>query len=186
MDIKEILEIVALGGKTLAELVKAWKGSKDIGTRASPLLSFPLPARQRTRSFLIGRKKDLAERKKDIAIAIQVNQFLGLQVKEFLEKEKTDANLILITNSLDIQELKKLDNDKPEEWREVISDFNKEIENTQRIFGATTFHIFLASPSALAIALGAALGRQRRAYVYHWDPTRNTYAKIAVLPKDIK
>ncbi len=165
--------------------IKAWRGAKTIGTKDKPLISLPLPTKHKTKSFLIGKKEDVIERKTDVAIAVQVSDFLNVQVRDYIENEKIDANLVVVTNSLDIQKLEELDNDKPEEWREVVLNFTEEIKNTQRIFGAVTFHLFLSAPSTLAVALGASLGRQRRGYIYHWDAQAQTYAKVLVLPRDI-
>lgn len=185
MNIEQIIMILE-AGKTLAELAKKYKDTVSLGTETSPLLAKLISTGKRTWTYIVGREEEIPKKRKDVAIAVQINMFIAQQVKEYLEKHKIDANMILITNSKDARRTSYLDNNKPEEWREVINDFVEEIRNTERAMGATTFYLFMATPAALAMALGCALGRQRRAYLYNWDPSGGTYWRVSVLPSDIQ
>ena len=172
-------------GKTFEELTKVVKDFVYVGKHAVPLVGLLYDVGKGAWTYLVGRKNETPRERVDVAVAVQVSMHISESVKAFLEKSSIDANLVLVTNSKDPNELVPLDDFNPEEWRDIVCNFNRTLDRLERAAEAKTFHMFLAAPSALTIALGTALSKHRHAYIYNWLPERRTYTRVAVLPQDL-
>jgi hypothetical protein len=173
-------------GKTLAELSKDAKEVISLGAEATPLVGLLVSKGKQTWTYLIGRREEKVEEKEDIAIAVQINRSIAQNVKEYLEREGIDAHLVVVTNSQDGVSIKYLDNDKVDEWREVVADFFEEVQRIQREWGAKTFHLFFATPNALAFTLGCKMSLHYNIRVYNWVAEELSYIRVMTLPRDIR
>jgi len=173
-------------GKTLAELAKDAKEVISLGTQAAPLIGILITKGKQTWTYLIGRREEKIEEKEDVAIAIQINRPIAQSVKEYLEREGINAHLVVVTNSQDGVSIKWLDNDKVYQWREVVSDFFEEVQRIQREWGAKTFHLFFATPNALAFTLGCTMSLLYNIRVYNWVAEELSYIRVLTLPRDIR
>lgn len=173
-------------GKTLAELAKNAKDVISLGTEAAPLIGLLVSKGKQTWTYLVGHREEKVEEKEDIAIAVQINRPIAQSVKEYLEREGIDAHLVVVTNSQDGVSTRYLDNDKTLQWREMVSDFIEEVQRMQREWGAKTFHLFFATPNALAFALGCKMSLHYNIRVYNWSAEELSYIRVMTVPRDIR
>lgn len=177
---------IIMFGKTLAEVARDAKEVISLGTEAAPLIGPLIGHGKQTWTYLIGRREEKVEEKDDVAIVIQINRPISQSVKEYLEREGINAHLVLVTNSQDGVSIKYLDNDKTYQWREVVSDFFEEVQRIQREWGAKTFHLFFATPNALAFTLGCKMSLHYNIRVYNWAAEELSYIRVLTLPRDIR
>jgi len=141
---------------------------------------------RQTWTYLVGKKEEELVEKDDVAVMVQINQFLVPTTKKFLENEGIDAHLILITNVEDGGSIKYLDNDKKQEWIDVVADFFDAVTGIERDWGARTLHVFLAAPAALAFALGCKMSVQHNIRLYNWVAEERSYVRVLTVPRDIR
>lgn len=174
-------------GKTVAELSKDAKEVISLGTEAAPLIGLLVSTGKQTWTYLVGRKEEKVQEKDDIAIVVQINRPIAQSVKEYLEYEGIDAHLVVVTNSQGgMASMKYLDNDRPSQWREIVSDFFEEVHHIQQEWGAKTFHLFFATPNALAFTLGCKMSVHYNIRVYNWVAEELSYVRVMTLPRDIR
>ena len=168
--------------KTLGEFAKNVGSVITVAEMTGVLIS---KGRQ-TWTYLVGKKEEELVEKDDVAVMVQINQFLVPTTKKFLENEGIDAHLILITNVEDGSLIKYLDNDKKQEWIDVVADFFDAVTGIERDWGAKTLHVFLSAPAALAFALGCKMSVQHNIRLYNWVAEERSYVRVLTVPRDIR
>lgn len=168
--------------KTLGEF------AKDVGQviTLAEMMGVLISKGRQTWTYLVGEEEEELVEKDDVAVMVQINQFLVTTTKKFLENEGIDARLILITNVEDGGSIKYLDNDKKQEWIDVVSDFFDAVTGIERDWGARTLHVFLAAPAALAFALGCKMSVQHNIRLYNWVAEERSYVRVLTVPRDIR
>lgn len=124
-------------------------------------------------------KSKTATKKKstrDVAIAVRISRMNVADVRSFLAARKTDADLVIISNS-DTDEVVHLPND-PNVWEEIVSEYYTAFTKIQAEHGAKRFHVFLAAPAALAFAMGATMGTLYEVRLYQWDQEHHVYTEV--------
>ncbi|PKN90890.1 MAG: hypothetical protein CVU44_22165 [Chloroflexi bacterium HGW-Chloroflexi-6] len=108
--------------------------------------------------------------KENVAIIVEVSRRAVNDAARYLENNQIDANLIVVTNTGDYTaNLKAINEDNPQEWFEMVQEFNMAINAIKNESGSVDLHIFLAVPVTLAFGLGAVWGTVDNATVYHWN-----------------
>jgi hypothetical protein len=107
-------------------------------------------------------------KKKQVAIIIEVSRPSVQDVAFYLQENKIDANLVVISK-IGGPSNTGLNERKPKEWFELVQEFSQAIDAVKREIGATKTHIFISAPIALTFGLGAVWGTVDKAFVYHWD-----------------
>jgi len=168
--------------KTLGEF------AKNVGSviTLAEMMGVLISKGRQTWTYLVGEEKYELVEKDDVAVMVQINQFLVSTTKKFLENERIDAHLILITNAEDGSSIKYLDNDKKQEWIDMVADFFDAVTKIERDWGARTFHVFLAAPAALAFALGCKMSVQHNIRLYNWVAEERSYVRVLTVPRDIR
>ncbi len=141
---------------------------------------------KQTWTYLMGKEDEELIEKDDVAIMVQINQFLLATTREFLEREGIDAHLVLTTNVEGGETIQYLDNDKKYEWIDVVSDFYDAVMQIERDWGAKTIHVFLATPAALAFALGCKMSVHHNIRLYNWVAEERSYVRVLTVPRDIR
>lgn len=129
-------------------------------------------------SYLITDQKNAPElptvKKSDVAILVDINRRMLADVSRYLEEQKLDADVIIITNdpaySANIQFLEP---SRSEDWEDLVREFSSAMNGIKRTVGGAKMHIFLSTPLPLAFALGAVWGTVDEATIYHWE--KGTY-----------
>jgi len=110
------------------------------------------------------------EMKQDVAILVDINQRMLLDVAAYLDEQQIDANLIIVTNDPAYGPNRRfLDPTTPAEWAELVQEFYTAIGIIQRYTANARLHFFLSTPLPLAFGLGAVWGTVDDALVYHWQ-----------------
>jgi hypothetical protein len=108
--------------------------------------------------------------KKDVAVVVDIARRSLRDVEKYLVEHKIDANLIVVTNDpLYGSQTKMLDENKPDDWEEMIKEFNTAINAIKHAVGAVNIHIFMSVPLPVAFGMGAVWGTVDRARIYHWN-----------------
>lgn len=109
--------------------------------------------------------------KDDVAILVDINRRMLQDVARYLDEQKIDADLIIVTNDPTYgPKTKFLDVNHPDEWSEMVREFNQAWERIKHAVGGARVHIFLSTPLPLAFGLGSVWGTVDRAMIYHYDP----------------
>lgn len=168
--------------KTLGEF------AKNVGSviTVAEMMGVLISKGRQTWTYLVGEEEEELVEKDDVAVMVQINQFLVTTTKKFLENEGIDAHLILITNVEDGSSIEYLDNDKKQEWIDVVADFFDAVTGIERDWGAKTLHVFLAAPAALAFALGCKMSVQHNIRLYNWMAEERSYVRVLTVPRDIR
>ncbi len=123
--------------------------------------------------------------KDEVAILVDITKRSLKDVAAYLDRQKIDANLIVITNDPAYSsQVNFLDPLNAAEWEELLSDFSVAMNAIQHAVGAVRLHIFIAAPVALAFGLGCMWGTVSKANVYHWDG--DTYQLITHISRKLK
>ncbi len=125
-------------------------------------------------SYLITDQKNASElptvKKSDVVILIDINRRMLADVSRFIEEEKLDADVVIITNdpaySSNIQFLKA---SKSDDWVDIVREFSSAMNGIKHTVGGAKMHIFLSTPLPLAFAIGSVWGTVDEATVYHWE-----------------
>jgi len=108
--------------------------------------------------------------KADVALLVDINRRMLHDVSRYLDAHNIDADVIIMTNDPNYSDdIRFLDPENSAEWTELVQDFNAAINRTQRAVGSARVHIFLSTPLALAVGLGAVWGTVNDAVIYHWQ-----------------
>jgi hypothetical protein len=124
--------------------------------------------------------------KGDVAILVDINQRMLVDVGRYLQQQGIDADLIIVTNDLTYSdEVRFLDPSQPAEWEDIAYEFHRALRKIKRAVGATRLHIFLATPLSLAFVLGALVGTvDENVVVYQWE--KRQYWPVVTLTRDLK
>jgi len=108
--------------------------------------------------------------KTDVALLIDINRRMLHDVARYLEQQKIDADVLVVTNDPDYSDtIRFLDPDNPDEWVELVKEFNATISKVKHTIGSARVHIFMSTPLPLAFGLGCVWGTVDEATVYHWE-----------------
>ena len=125
------------------------------------------------------------EAKPDIAILVDINRRMLVDVAQFLQEQEIDANLLLITNDSTYNEkLIFLDPAKPSEWEEIVKEFAMATGLIKRHVGNVRMHLFLSTPLPLAFGLGSVWGTVDNCTVYHWQD--GTYHPVMPISRALR
>jgi hypothetical protein len=130
-------------------------------------------------SFIIGRKKDAKteqpdaieiESENDVAVLVDINRRMMKDVARYLQQKGIKANLIVVTNDPDYTDkVCFLDPNNPDEWDQVVREFNAVIGKIKHTVGGAHLHIFLSTPLPIAFGLGSVWGTVDEATIYHYQ-----------------
>lgn len=139
-------------------------------------------------TYLAGKKKSNAGKEKppselaayygpepiaekgDVAVVVDIARRSLRDVEKYLVKHKLDANLIVVTNDPTYgSQSKMLDENKPEDWEEMVREFNTAINAIKHAVGAVKIHFFMSVPLPVAFGMGTVWGTVDQAQVYHWN-----------------
>ncbi len=122
----------------------------------------------------------------DVAVLVDINQRMLPSVRKYLAEKKLDADLIVVTNDPTYGEQPRfLDPDKPEEWEQVVVEFNAVLNKLKATVGKARVHLFLSTPLPLALALGCVMGTVNEgAILYHWQ--ESTYWPVITISRKLK
>ncbi len=108
--------------------------------------------------------------KEDVAILIDINRRMLVDVARYLDEKQIDADLIIVTNDPTYSnKVQFLDPANSKQWTEVVKEFSVAMNAVQRAVGGVRLHIFLSAPLALAFGAGSVWGTVNEATVYHWE-----------------
>jgi len=123
--------------------------------------------------------------KPDVALVIDINRRSLRDVARYLDGNKIDADVIVLTNDAAYGDaVKFLDPEKPEQWAELVKEFNTGMNRIKKAVGAARMHIFLAAPLPLAFGLGSVWGTVDEATVYHWQ--NQTYHPVMHISRALR
>lgn len=124
--------------------------------------------------------------KGDIAIIVDINQSLLVDVAAYLGVQNINADLVLITNNSDYGSKKLPLSDDPDEWRTLIRQFASTVQDVRMRLGSggAKIHVFMAVPVVLAFGMGAVWGTVSEAVVYHW--AGSTYFPAFVVDRNLR
>lgn len=106
----------------------------------------------------------------DIAVLVDINRRMLVDVGRYLEDQKIEAEIYVVTNHPKYDDsVKFLDPDNPAEWEQLVQEFTQAMNKIKRARGGARIHIFLSTPVALAFGLGAVWGTVDKATVHHWE-----------------
>ena len=124
--------------------------------------------------------------KAEVAILVDINRRMLIDVGRYLQQQGIDADLIIVTNDPTYgDKVKFLDVTQPQEWEEIAREFNSAMGKIKRAVGGARVHLFLATPLPLALALGALMGTvDENTTVYHWE--NGTYWPVMTLSRKLR
>lgn len=128
---------------------------------------------------------------KDVAVLIDINRRMLVDVARYLDEKKIDAELMIVTNDPAYSDkIKFLDPNTPDEWTEVVKEFTAAMNAIKRAAGGARLHIFLSTPLPLAFGLGSVWGTVDVATIYHWQEiksqNRSTYYPAMRISRDLR
>ena len=127
----------------------------------------------------------LAAIQRDIAIVVDISRRSLRDVERYLMTNMIDADLIVVTNDPRYgPQTKSMDENDPQDWLDVVQDFNMTINAIKHELGATNMHIFISAPVAIAFGLGTVCGTVDRVMVYHWNQTE--YKRVLSITRDLR
>ncbi len=169
----------------------AAKSVADIGTLGSAAVKLIQHGKQ-LYTYLLG--KSASEKKAesleiprtgDVAILVDINRRMLLDVATYLDQQAIDANIIIVTNDPEYgSQTPFLNVDDPAEWREIVQEFNAAIGIIKRYVGPAKLHFFLSTPLPLAFGLGAVWGTVDEAVVYHYE--KGTYHPVMEISRRLR
>ena len=124
--------------------------------------------------------------KSDVAILVDINRRMLMDVGRYLQEQNIDADLIIVTNDEAYSDkVKFLDPAKPEEWEEIAAEFNAAVGKIKRAVGKAQLRIFLATPLPLAVAMGSLMGTvDEGTIIYHWE--KGTYWPVITISRRLR
>lgn len=105
-----------------------------------------------------------------VAILVDINRRMLQDVARYLDEQKLDADMLVVTNDPAYgDKVKFLDPAKPGEWTSLVQEFTATMNAIKHQLGGAHVHIFLSAPLPLVFGLGAVWGTVDEATVYHWE-----------------
>lgn len=130
-------------------------------------------------------EKKLALTKRDVAILIDINRRMLMDVAAFLEQQKIDAELLLVTNDPAYgSQVKFISPEQPADWEELVREFNATMNEIKHALGGVRVHIFLSTPLPLAFGLGSVWGTVDEATVHHWE--KQNYYPVMKISRELR
>ncbi|MBI5962255.1 MAG: SAVED domain-containing protein [Chloroflexi bacterium] len=167
-NIKPGIEGAAAVGSVLASTAKV---TVLVIQKGAKLISYLIKPSKKERG---ARSKSTKGTKGDVAILVEISRVLRKDVALFLDTQKIEADMIVITN---IDHAKSstefLSPDDPNAWVSLVQEFTAAINTVKAEVGGARYHIFLSAPLPIAFGLGAVWGTVDEAVIYHWE--NNTY-----------
>ena len=165
------------------ELLKLIQENSDtavaVGTNLATLGKWSIEIIQKGKkiiTYLIKEKKEEQDSPKisedNVAVLIDINQRMLVDVKSYLDSREIDADFVVITNDPGYTaKVKFLDVEKPDEWNDLVYEFAEAMNAIKFSKGSSVnLHIFQASPLPLAYALGSVWGTVTEgATLYHYQ-----------------
>ena len=123
--------------------------------------------------------------KDHVAILIDINRRMLVNVARFLDAQGIDADMLIVTNDPEYSSnVQFLPVDSPETWVELVQEFNQAMNAIKLAVGSAHIHIFLSTPLPLAFGLGSVWGTVDKAMVYHWQ--ENTYHPVMPISRTLR
>lgn len=172
------LEGLAVAGTTLVSGAKATvyvvqKGAKLVSYLITRSKKGQAKAKAATKTASGEEGLPTAQRQ-DVALLVDINRRMLVDVSRYLEKQGIDADFIIVTNDPDYSDkIKFVDPATPQEWETLIREFAAAMNSIKRAAGGARLHIFLSAPLSLTFGLGSVWGTVDEATIYHWE--NNTY-----------
>jgi len=173
---KEVLEAIQKIQPHLESAAKVATSMTTIGTTVVQLLKHG----KRLYTYFIGQQRATEKTtetgqetvtmvaKEDVAILVDINRRLLADVTAYLQAQQIDANIMIVTNDPTYSnKVRFLDVNNPEEWTEIVTEFNETIGVIKRYVGNARMHFFLSTPLPIAFGLGSVWGTVDEAIVYH-------------------
>jgi hypothetical protein len=130
-------------------------------------------------------EKKLALTKRNVAILVDINRRMLMDVAAFLEQQKIDAELLLVTNDPAYgSQVKFISPEQPADWEELVREFNATMNEIKHALGGVRVHIFLSTPLPLAFGLGSVWGTVDEATVYHWE--KQNYYPVMKISRELR
>lgn len=178
MDIAQILDAIKQAQPTLTAVADTGTALVTIGGWAVNVFQ----AGKKANTFRIRRstkgKGGKNRTPTDVALVIDVTWSIAPHVLNFLRENKIDAEMLLMVNNQQSGDGRWLNSKQPKEWEDAVHDFSAVMKKIRMEMPSAQVHIFIASPVALAFAMGAAWGTVYRATVYHWDSDHSAYFPV--------
>lgn len=138
----------------------------------------------------LGASPDGKPFKQDVAIVVDINRRLLPDVAAYLQEQQIDADLFFVTNNLTYAfKSKALDVNDPEEWKEVVQEFNAVMEQLKVHVKRRRIHIFMSVPLPIAFGMGAVWGTVDVATVYHYQGSEqepSTYYPVMKISRALR
>ena len=123
--------------------------------------------------------------KRDVAILIDINRRILVDVARYLDEQQIDADLLIVTNDPAYSDqIKFLPVQQPDEWEEMVQEFSGAMNAIKRAVGKANLHIFLSTPLPLAFGIGSVWGTVDEATVYHWE--EGTYHPVMPISRALR
>jgi hypothetical protein len=123
--------------------------------------------------------------KSDVALLVDINRRMLVDVSYYLAAAGIDADLIIVTNDpLYSSSVQFLEVKTPDEWSEIVHEFAVATNAIKRVAGGAHLHIFLSTPLAMAFGLGSVWGTVDEATVYHWE--NQTYHPVMKISRGLR
>lgn len=123
--------------------------------------------------------------KDDVAIVVDISRRILTNVAGFLDKQKIDADIVMVTNDPSYgEQVIFLNPESEKEWNDVILEFKTLMNKIKRTAGGKRVHLFFSAPLPLVFAMGAVWGTVDDAVVYHWE--NNTYHKVIDISRKLR
>lgn len=196
---KDALAVIQQAEPGLAAAVKV---GADLGTLGTTVVRV-IQKGQQLVSYLITRKGPPAAqprpaaglepvkrgepvaKKADVAVLVDINRRMLQDVARYLDQQKIDADLVVVTNDpVYSPQVKFLDHNDPDAWANLVREFNVAINEIKHAVGGARLHIFLSTPLPLAFGLGAVWGTVDEATIYHWEG--QTYCPVMKISRTLR
>lgn len=185
--LKPGLEGLLSAGTVIASTAK---GSVYVAQKGARFVSFLIKSKKgksttKTKKPAKTSKDDLKITKDDIAIVVDISRRALVDVAGYLEKQKIDADIVMVTNDPAYgDQVIFLNPESEKEWNEIVLEFKTLMNKIKRTAGGKRAHIFLAAPLPLVFAMGAVWGTVDDAAVYHWE--KNTYHRVVNISRKLR
>lgn len=177
-----IVELAKAGMEIIQQVEPGVKSAAEVTTSLATIGTAVVKVLQKGKTlytYFIGKRKDEETEepgsveimpKADVAVLVDINRRMLQDVANYLDGQGIDANLVIVTNDPAYSDkVRFLDAQAPDEWEELVQDFNSAIGIIKHAVGNARLHFFLSTPLALAFGLGSVWGTVDEATVYHWE-----------------
>ncbi len=124
--------------------------------------------------------------KDNVAVVFDISRPIFRDVTRYLDENKIDCDLILITNRENyLSRSQFLDKSKSEEWVGFVRECDTAFEAIKFAVGSAKLHVFLSIPLPAAFGLGSVRGTvDESATIYHWQD--NTYHPVLPITRALR